>query len=70
MEYIPSSSSQVRQYAYDEDKHDLYIHFHGGGHYVYHHVTAEDYEEFHSAPSHGKHLNSVIKPEKTFTRIG
>lgn len=69
MEYINSTSSQVKKFGYDEPKHDLHVHFVSGGHYVYEDVSPEEFEAFSSAPSHGRHLNQEIKPNKIFRRI-
>lgn len=69
MNYTNSTSSQIKKFAHDSEKNDLHIHFHSGGHYVYHGVNDEEYNDFVNASSHGKHHNQFIKGEKTFTRI-
>lgn len=55
-------SSQIKEYTYNSDTHELDVTFHNGGTYRYHGVKPDAHEAFSSADSFGKHLNQRIKP--------
>jgi hypothetical protein len=67
IEMTPVTSSLLKAVGYDAEKQELHVHFNKGGEYIYHDVPKEAHEAFVSAPSHGKHFLSVIKP--TFTKF-
>jgi len=63
-----TQSSLIEKFSYDEAQQVLHIHFRRGGHYGYANVTPEEFEQFRSAESHGKHFLQVIKPNHQFSK--
>ncbi|HEX2209664.1 MAG TPA: KTSC domain-containing protein [Longimicrobium sp.] len=55
-------SSSLASVGYDPAKHVLEVEFRNGGVYQYLEVDDHEYEEFRSAPSKGRYLNTEIKP--------
>lgn len=63
------NSSNLLVSEYNQLTKDLVITFKNGGVYKYDGVSASDYMRFEMAESQGKILNSLIKPNYTFTRL-
>lgn len=63
------NSSNLMVSEYNQLNKDLIITFKNGGVYKYDKVSATDYMRFEMAESQGKVLNSLIKPNYTFTRL-
>lgn len=55
-------SSSLASAGYDPAAHVLEVEFKNGGVYQYLEVPDEEYEEFRSAESKGRYLNTEIKP--------
>ena len=68
-QYIDSNSSQIKKFAYSDEKQMLEVVFRNNSSYAYADVTQEEFEAFRDAESHGKHLNAEIKPNKPCTKI-
>jgi hypothetical protein len=62
-------SSNIASVTWDDETLDLIIAFVHGGGGVYRGVTGNDANGFSSAPSPGKYLNDVIKPEYPYERL-
>lgn len=56
------ASSAIDAVAYDAERRRLGVRFRGGGSYLYHDVSPEDFERLKSAPSAGEFVNLFIKP--------
>lgn len=56
-------SSSLRSAGYDPAAHVLEVEFLNGGVYQYLEVDDQEYEEFRTAPSKGRYLNTEIKPD-------
>jgi hypothetical protein len=56
-------SSSLASAGYDPEAHVLEVEFRNGGVYQYLEVEDEEYQEFRSAPSKGRYLNTEIKPD-------
>ena len=56
-------SSSLASAGYDPAAHVLEVEFRNGGVYQYLEVEDEEYQEFRSAPSKGRYLNTEIKPD-------
>ncbi len=56
-------SSSLASAGYDPAAQVLEVEFHNGGVYQYLEVDDAEYEEFRSAPSKGRYLNTEIKPD-------
>lgn len=56
-------SSSLASAGYDPAAHVLEVEFRNGGVYQYLEVDDDEYEEFRSAPSKGRYLNTEIKPD-------
>jgi len=57
------ASSHVRAIAYDRSEHVLYVQFRNGAAYAYRDVPRGVFEQFLDAPSKGRFLHEVIRPE-------
>jgi hypothetical protein len=55
-------STSLASVGYDPAAHVLEVEFRNGGVYQYLEVPDEEYEEFRSADSKGRYLNTEIKP--------
>ena len=62
MKREPLDSSSLRSAGYDPAAHVLEVEFRNGGVYQYLEVPDEEFEEFITAPSKGRYLNTEIKP--------
>lgn len=62
-------SSSLASAGYDPRTHVLEVEFRNGGVYQYLEVPDEEYEEFRSAESKGRYLNSEIKPRHRSRRL-
>lgn len=62
-------SSNLLVSEYDQLSKDLIITFKNGGVYKYNNVSASDYMRFEMAESQGKILNSLIKPNYSFSKL-
>ena len=63
MEFRYVDSSNVEQYAYDEESQELHIVFIKGGYYIYSEVSQETAEDFGTASSKGKFVNGVLRKQ-------
>jgi hypothetical protein len=61
-------SSLVKESEYDFKTKELEITF-PSALYIYHGVSADDYNEFANADSQGKALNEIIKGNYEFTKL-
>ncbi len=62
----PIESRAISRVAYDEERRELYVLFHGGKAYTYYGVPLEDYLALSEAESKGRFVNEVIKPRYEF----
>lgn len=68
MQHTSVSSSNISSIGYDLDSRTLEVTFHNGGTYAYSGVPQSEYDALMSASSHGKYLNSNIKPRYAATK--
>lgn len=66
--WTPVESSNISAFRYDAAKRVLQIQFHGGRVYGYADVPQNIVDEFASADSKGRYLNSAIKHSYTAQR--
>lgn len=66
---IPLKSSAVAAIGHDPDANECHVRFKNGGEYIHQNVSAQEFEEFKSAPSAGKHFATYIS-KKSFKKIG
>lgn len=62
-------SSNIEKIGYDPHDNDIHVIFRGGGHYVYHDIPYELYEDFRDAKSKGSFHAKHIKGRFKFTKI-
>ena len=63
-ESVSVNSSAIDGYTYNEKTGDLYVQFKGGGKdYLYPNVPKDVVEDFGKAPSKGRFVHDVLKPE-------
>ena len=60
-------SSQIAEIGHDGST--LAVKFKGGGVYHYPDVTAEQFEAFQKAGSHGKHFGQHFRSRKNFVKV-
>lgn len=65
----PVKSSNVKSVGYDPGSGTLEVEFLSGTVYQYPKVSTKEYEALIGAESVGRALNTVIKPNRTVTRI-
>jgi len=63
------TSSNIKSIGYDPSSSTLEIEFLSGDLYQYHEVPQSKSDAIMRADSHGKYLNSDIKPHHRFTQI-
>lgn len=66
MTIVALESTAISGVDFSEDTGTLTVYFTAGGVYVYHDVSAEEYQGLLTAPSAGKYFNAVIKPAKAY----
>lgn len=62
-------SSSLASAGYDPAAHVLEVEFKNGGVYQYLEVDDEEYQEFRTAPSKGRYLNTEIKPRYSARKL-
>ena len=62
-------SSSLASAGYDPAAHVLEVEFRNGGVYQYLEVPDVEYEEFMTAPSKGRYLNTEIKPHHPARKV-
>lgn len=68
MKHTPVISSNIASIGYDELSQTLEVTFDNGSTYAYSGVPKSEYEALMAASSHGKYLNSIIKPRFVATK--
>lgn len=61
MDFIPVTSSDLSEVAYNPSTQQLEIIFHSGGIYLYNGVTQTEYQGLMSANSKGRYFHAFIK---------
>lgn len=69
MKHVSVTSSNIVSIGYDEGLQTLEVTFRGGETYAYSRVPASEYAALMAAASHGKYLNSYIKPRFAATKL-
>ena len=69
MEYIPMSSSNIKEIAYNSKNKELHIRFTSGALYTYFEVPESAFTDFKNADSAGGYFSSEIKNVFTYERI-
>ena len=69
LRHEPVQSSNVHSVAYDEAHQVLEVQFRGGGVYQYVYVPKHVYDGLMSAPSVGKYMHQVVKPNYGFRKV-
>lgn len=69
MQRQPVKSSNVKSVGYDPASQMLEVEFTTGSVYQYPKVSGKEYETLIGADSVGRTLNTLIKPNRTVTRI-
>lgn len=68
MEHTPVTSSNLASVGYDEPSKTLEVTFKNGSTYAYSGVPKSEHDALMAASSHGKYLNSNIKPRFAATK--
>jgi hypothetical protein len=66
MTYVDSSN--IEAIGYDDNTQELHVQFLSGGHYIYHDVPRQIFDDLMSAPSKGSFLNREVKSVYQFTK--
>lgn len=69
MEMKKVDSVSVMSIGHAPETSTLHITFHSGDTYAFHSVSAAKHQALLNAPSLGRHLNQVIKPNHRFTKV-
>jgi hypothetical protein len=64
------ASSNIASIGYDETSQTLEVEFHNGTTYQYYNVGAALFEQFRAAPSKGQFLNTYIRNDYPYSRVG
>lgn len=64
------ASSNVRSVGYDGPSQTLEVEFQNGSVYQYYNVPENIYNEFMKAPSKGVFLNTYIRTQYPYSRVG
>lgn len=67
-EMIYVDSSNIEAIGYDDDAQELHVQFTSGGHYIYHDVPRQIFDDLMNAPSKGSFLNREVKNVYRFTK--
>ena len=68
MSYTRLDSSHVDGAEYDAAMAQLHVRFHSGAEWTYHGVPQSAADDLMSAPSPGRHMHTIIKPNYRATR--
>lgn len=66
----PVGSSNIVSAGYDEESQTLEVEFRSGAIYQYYNVGEDMYQQFLSAPSKGAFLNTYLRNNFPFSRVG
>jgi hypothetical protein len=67
--FTDAKSSQIKDFAYDQDTQTLHLRFHRGGHYSYAAFPGEKFSAFVASDSKGTYLGHQIKPIHACTKL-
>ena len=67
--WIQADSTQIKEFAYDEDLMELTIHFHSGGFYKYMKVPVKIFRGLQAIDSKGVYFAYYIKGEFTCQKL-
>lgn len=68
MQYIEVTSSNVKSVAYSPEGH-LHVRFHNGSEYRYLNTPKSVFDDFLTAPSAGRFLNTEVKKQFAAERL-